>query len=233
MTHLLFDANSKTALPRNLPGPSMHDPLKFEPLRPLSEQELSHRQSKRQFYRDLDDKDKALHFRRLLTARDWVELLYVFDPTAIIQGFREYLEPMLLKLDGGRQFSAALRYYWRNSEENWRSQGEWEDAFRTAKTLDDAVTTVGFELARFNSLPNPVSVYRGCGEQNRSGLSWTISMAVAQYFAGQAKIAQGQGLVLCGNVQKTAVLAYMESQHQYELIIPPIEVENVRVQERI
>ena len=195
--------------------------MKFKPMVLLLESEIREREEKRRWYRDLGDAEKARHFRRLLVKRDWRDLMYCFDSDRLLEGFAEFLQPWLLTFVGGKHFSIVLRYFWRNSEANWRSQNAWADAFQTAKRIDGAVTPVDFELKHFGSYLDLIVAYRGCGPMNVRGLSWTVNPQVAEQFRHQAGMIQGDGQVVRGEVSKTDVLAYMKSQNQYELIVVP------------
>lgn len=137
-----------------------------------------------------------------------------------MNGFQADIEPLMVLAEWQQYYSTVLRYFWRNAEDNWRQQDKWLACFELAKNFDGVVTKVPFEAAHFDSFDDPVIVYRGCGSRNRHGLSWSLRHDVARSFALQACDAGDDGVILCGQIPKRSVLAYMESQYQYEFIFP-------------
>lgn len=74
------------------------------------------------------------------------------------------------------------------------------------------------ERAVFSSFPQTLTVYRGCGQANRYGLSWTLSKRVAEGFARDWN--SPPWYILEGNCQSTDVVAFFNRGNEQETIIP-------------
>lgn len=76
------------------------------------------------------------------------------------------------------------------------------------------------ELARYNSLPDEFTVYRGMASKSgKRGISYTLSLETAEWFA--ARLQSGKGCVLAGTAKKKDVLAYFNSRNEQEILIEP------------
>jgi hypothetical protein len=51
------------------------------------------------------------------------------------------------------------------------------------------------ELAKLNSLPGNVTVWRGYTERNKYGVSWTLSEDVAKFVANRFRRSHHEGMV--------------------------------------
>src|SRR5437868_5247299 len=129
-------------------------PEYHEPIRIMTEKESAERLSKRQQFGKLTKAEKDGRLTKLILTEQWREVLYCFEPTALLEEFNSRLNIQLQGWQGGRHYSTVLRFFWRNTEENWRNQAGWMEAFRTAKKIDRTVTKVPFELEHFNDLPD-------------------------------------------------------------------------------
>jgi hypothetical protein len=85
-------------------------------------------------------------------------------------------------------------------------------------------------------MPDPITVYRGCWEGNRSGFSWTLSRTTvnprrargADWFARRCAV-DGKPLVLHGVVAKADVIAYLTGYGEREIVAEPERVAITRV----
>lgn len=80
------------------------------------------------------------------------------------------------------------------------------------------------ERAVFDSLPDTVTVHRGCGDDSGAGvegLSWTLSREKAEWFARRFTTDDSPGRVLTRTVPKSVIAAYLARRGEDEIIILP------------
>lgn len=68
-------------------------------------------------------------------------------------------------------------------------------------------------------LPQTITVFRGCNETNKNGLSWTLDKKVAEKFAGRFSTKYNGSTVLTKTINKNKVFAYLSSRSEKEIII--------------
>lgn len=89
------------------------------------------------------------------------------------------------------------------------------------------------ERAVVNGLPDKITVYRGVdvrGNKNPKGLSWTLSIDTARFFAKRWN--QG-GFVYMAEVNKEDVLAYFATRNESEVIIDIDKLKDIQLVETI
>ncbi len=102
---------------------------------------------------------------------------------------------------------------------------EWsgcDDCYRIKKELSsildadltEAMTTASEEaIAAWQSLPDELTVYRGCYKNNKNGLSWTFDKNIALRFPTLNRYRQkGQALLVTGKVKKTDGILFLERE---------------------
>lgn len=77
------------------------------------------------------------------------------------------------------------------------------------------------ERSSLRSLPDTIVVYRGCGPQNKAGLSWTLDQSKARWFAGRLKRRGDRCFVLKRSIGKHRVLAYFSGRSESEIVVAP------------
>lgn len=76
------------------------------------------------------------------------------------------------------------------------------------------------ELAYYDSLSDEFTVYRGiASESNKKGISYTLSLEKAEWFAKRSQ--REKGYVLTGTAKKKDVLAYFNGREEQEVLIEP------------
>jgi hypothetical protein len=88
------------------------------------------------------------------------------------------------------------------------------------------------EQAAFDSLPERVLAYRGCGIQNRFGLSWTLSREVAEKFPRLNRYMQAMPLLITAEIPKKRIIALKLDREEFELIAL-IDHRDILIQENI
>jgi hypothetical protein len=81
------------------------------------------------------------------------------------------------------------------------------------------------ELIVWGNLPEEIVVYRGLQSDKAlvRGLSWTLDLEVAKWFANRFK----KGVVLSGKVYKKDVFCYFSARNEKELIVNPYKVREI------
>lgn len=87
-----------------------------------------------------------------------------------------------------------------------------------AKTITEMMTKR--ELSAFQGLPDAVTIYRGCYQRNKHGLSWSLSEDVATRFPTRyiRYLQKGTPLLLVAEVKKEDVIALKLSRKEREVI---------------
>ena len=88
------------------------------------------------------------------------------------------------------------------------------------------------DVAALEELPARLTIYRGCSTSEAQGgafgLSWTLSRAVAEWFAWRYDAADRGRVVLCTTIDRADVLAYFRTRGEDEIICfveaPGVEV---------
>jgi hypothetical protein len=130
-----------------------------------------------------------------------------------------------------------LSLAYRINETDWlRLLGEqWSGCDNISEYLDDLFDTpFGMRLgegaisemmtteeqARFDSLPDSVTVYRGCYKPNKWGLSWTLSLDVAAHFPTLNRYRmEGKPLLIKALATKEKIAALKHDRDEDEIII--------------
>lgn len=129
------------------------------------------------------------------------------------------------------EYFPTARHLWANSEGAFTEE-QFDAVFLNhGRTPPQTGFMTSAEVAALSDLPNPFPVYRGCQMETTDGISWTISMKVAETFANRAidEAPDGKGLVLQGMCPKAAVIAYFDASglHEAEVLIKASSVLNV------
>jgi hypothetical protein len=77
----------------------------------------------------------------------------------------------------------------------------------------------GEELAAFAMLPEQITIYRGCGPENKSGLSWTLNRETAAKFPFMARYRTAQPILLKATINKHRAAALKLERGEEEVIV--------------
>jgi hypothetical protein len=81
------------------------------------------------------------------------------------------------------------------------------------------------ENEQFDALPDEVIMYRGCYQQNKRGLSWTLDRAVAERFPFYLRYQQkGPPLLVKGRAKKADIIAFKGGREEAEIIAERVKI---------
>ena len=69
------------------------------------------------------------------------------------------------------------------------------------------------------ALPDQIVIYRGCGPENRNGLSWTLNRETAIGFPFKALYNAKQPILLTATVSKRRIAALKLDRNEHEVIV--------------
>jgi hypothetical protein len=81
------------------------------------------------------------------------------------------------------------------------------------------------ERKTFGELPDELTIYRGYAGKRKNGLSWTLSLEKAEWFADRFEMMTGEtSYVVKGTCKKADVIAYFDRRQEDEILIDPAKV---------
>jgi hypothetical protein len=85
----------------------------------------------------------------------------------------------------------------------------------------------GAEWRKYESLPDTVTIYRGCSPNNHSGLSWSLVREVAETFPFLNRYRADQPLIVTARAQKSDIVALKDDRDELEIITIDPEIISV------
>lgn len=90
---------------------------------------------------------------------------------------------------------------------------------RMIKHADKTVVMDEEELSVFNSLPDEITIYRGCSwSSGKEGISWTLDKKTADWFARRWLDSGERGYVWSAKISKKNIIAYINNRGEKEVI---------------
>jgi hypothetical protein len=81
----------------------------------------------------------------------------------------------------------------------------------------------------YNSLPDVVTVFRGCSKERIRGVSWTTDVAVARGFArGHRGMSPPNPVVARARIPKSAIFTVLVDREESELVLDPSELTEIK-----
>jgi hypothetical protein len=175
-----------------------------------------------EFYAFCDGRGIQRPSQRLLINRAWTWILAYRWTNLSIN--RWMLFGALSEYMTQAEYVQTLRWLWSHSEGDLEPPGV-ESIFRNHNghplTITNFLTPQESQV--FNAWPETITIYRGCTDETREGLSWTEHYAVAEALAQMRapESASGTGLVLTGECSKSNLLCYiLNDLREYEALVP-------------
>jgi hypothetical protein len=148
---------------------------------------------------------------------DLDECVFFHERPHRLEAFLTYLE---IKEVSDAEYWQMLSEVWEDSESIWQEKDAWDGSWNSERPDKSAAMTAEAreELAK---LSDPITVYRGCpvGESHDDhGLSWTLNLEKARWFAKRFAALRGPCLVLEGQVGKSDVHALLQGRNEQEIV---------------
>lgn len=178
------------------------------------------------FYAFCDERELSRPCEVLLRQRLWTWLLHYsftnlsIDRWMIFGALSEYMSK--------EEYCQTLRWLWSHSEGDIESVGV-EACFTTHNGVDlnisDFLTSE--ELHIYESWSQTITIYRGCTDETREGLSWTEHYEIARSFAEMRahESPTETALVLTAEYDKANILCYiLNGLNEYEVLVRPFQI---------
>lgn len=146
-----------------------------------------------------------------LTIKQARQAIYFCDSYSRLEG--------VFNLYGRMRFSSWLRILgesWPICDNISQFYAELYEALDGNGTIDEMMTRA--ERRQFDRLPEVVTIYRGCGEHNQDGLSWSLDKAVAGKFPFMTRYRARHPLLITATVEKEEIIALKMGSGEQEVI---------------
>jgi len=113
------------------------------------------------------------------------------------------------------KYWSLLSSIWTDTENQWQNLEQWKELLSSNRPerhylMDES------EVQLLNSLPELVTIYRGCIKGlNEDGLSWTLNKSKAEFFANRFS---KEGIVLEREIPKSDIIAVLTGRGESEVI---------------
>lgn len=151
---------------------------------------------------------------KIQSARSAANIADMLQPKWRMEFFK-YIERHLNEED----YACLLRDAWTGSEFPNRDPGvSLAGKIRFFRKADKGLLMDKRERKVFDSLPDVVTVYRGCyGKGAQKGISWTLSFEKAKWFAD--RFPMWKGTVYTATIPKKYIYAYFNDRDEQEIIL--------------
>jgi hypothetical protein len=128
--------------------------------------------------------------------------------------------------------------FWPVFLENWStSEGLWplrQTILSTLRERAAQLSPIGFmepsDRAFYDSLPDPVIVFRGCGRRRVRSLPWTTDREIAEFFARGSRFGpQRDPVIARAEIAKADLFFVSVDRKESEVILDPYMIKSVRL----
>jgi hypothetical protein len=113
------------------------------------------------------------------------------------------------------KYWSILSGIWTDTENQWQNLEQWKELL-SANRYDRHYLMDESEIELLNSLPELVTIYRGCVKGlNEDGLSWTLDKGKAEFFANRFS---KEGIILERDIPKSEIIAVLTGRGESEVI---------------
>jgi len=111
-----------------------------------------------------------------------------------------------------------------DSENIWQNQATWLGLLNRKRPEKHFIMAEEEEREKLAGMPDVITVYRGIRRgKNRHGLSWTLSMTKAMFFARRYDT-EKTGLILHGKVKRKHVHALLLGRNEFEIVADKVKI---------
>jgi hypothetical protein len=128
-----------------------------------------------------------------------------------------------------KQFWTVFIANWHSCDDTWAVKDRLLCQLRKAAAGASVLPHYSAEqIAFFESLPEVVTVYRGCSRERVNGISWTINREVAKDFTrGHRGIYVPDPIIVTATVKKSEIMAVFVDRAEQEIICVAKEIRNI------
>jgi hypothetical protein len=145
-----------------------------------------------------------------LAEKNFNRVIYLHERPYRLQAFIE-IAPRL----SDTKYWSILSGIWTDTENKWQNLEQWKELL-SANRPDRHYLMDESEVQLLNSLPELVTIYRGCVKGlNEDGLSWTLDKAKAEFFANRFG---REGIILEREIPKSDIIAVLTGRGESEVI---------------
>lgn len=120
------------------------------------------------------------------------------------------------------EYGVGVRHIWTHSEGDFDESQFDTVFFPRGQVIEHQLIMTEDERRCLDGMPDPIRVFRGCQEDTRDGVCWSVDPDCARKFAKRAagECADGKGLVLVGECLKSDVIAFFDTEglHESEIL---------------
>lgn len=107
---------------------------------------------------------------------------------------------------------------WTDSENINFNRSIWKNVLKSKRSGKEYFMEIE-DRNYLENLPQTITVFRGCNEKNKNGLSWTTDREVAEKFAERFSTMSQGSTVLSKTINKKKIFAYLSSRSESEIIL--------------
>jgi hypothetical protein len=147
---------------------------------------------------------------RALDEKNFSQVVFLHERPYRLQAFMQIAHNL-----SDKKYWSILSDIWTDTENQWQNLGAWKrllssQRYHRHSLMDDT------EIQLLNSLPELVTIYRGCVKgQNEDGLSWTLDKAKAEFFANRFS---KEGIILEREIPKSEIIAVFTGRGESEVV---------------
>jgi hypothetical protein len=117
-----------------------------------------------------------------------------------------------------KEYWSILGAIWTDTENAWQSYNIW--LMLWSRNIPDSFECMDEEEKEiFLNLPDYVQAWRGCMFRNRHGMSWTLNLEKARFFAN--RYGNDKPLIYEAVIPKSSILAYFNGRNESEIVVKP------------
>jgi hypothetical protein len=148
--------------------------------------------------------------KKALENKKYDSFVWLHERPYRIEAFQE-IEHLL----SNTAYWKLLADIWIDTENQWQNHEEWKELLSSSRSSRHYLMNES-EVRLLNSLPELVTIYRGCVKGlNEDGLSWTLDKAKAEFFAN--RFSKG-GIILEREIPKSDIIAVLAGRGESEVI---------------
>lgn len=145
---------------------------------------------------------------------DWHSYIWLHERPYRIEAFQEIEDNLT-----DEQYWYLLGKAWIDSENIRQNPDVWFDLLQADRDSRPAIMVEG-ERSDLRDMPAVIPVYQGHTVSRDDGMSWTIDLATAEWFAHRfAWLESDRPALSIGTVKRADVLAYFTGRNESEIVV--------------